>query len=127
MDGETSALLFLRPTLVSDQYRSAKSQTGQNWSDLVRLAKEPDWPGYFGAPRLATAARGAADAGAFLKTATEYALKILGGFDDRMVGRIGELTKKTPQNVAIDSDALSREEESRRRQERWLAKRGGLR
>jgi len=56
---EQSQLLFLRPEFVPAAYRSATSLTGSNFADLVRIAKTEGWPGYFGAPRLATAAMGA--------------------------------------------------------------------
>src|ERR1035437_10011726 len=56
---EQSEVLFLRPELVPQDYREAKSLTGRNFADLVRIAKADGWPGYFGAPRLASAAMGA--------------------------------------------------------------------
>ena len=34
--------------------------TGTSFADLMRFARQPDWPGYFGAPRLANPARGEA-------------------------------------------------------------------
>ena len=56
---EQSEILFLRPDLVPLDYREAQSLTGKNFSDLVQFAKADGWPGYFGAPRLASAAMGA--------------------------------------------------------------------
>ena len=56
---EQSEILFLRPEFVPQDYRGAESLTGRNFSDLVRIAKVNGWPGYFGAPRLASAAMGA--------------------------------------------------------------------
>jgi hypothetical protein len=41
-------LLFLQPEFVPDGYRSARSLTGANFADLVRIAKVEGWPGYFG-------------------------------------------------------------------------------
>ncbi len=53
---EQSEILFLRPEFVPQDYREAESLTGRNFADLVRIAKVNGWPGYFGAPRLASAA-----------------------------------------------------------------------
>jgi creatinine amidohydrolase/Fe(II)-dependent formamide hydrolase-like protein len=80
---ETSSLLFLRPDLVSPDLREGRPQTGRDWDDLVRLASAPGWPGYFGSPRLATAARGAQILGSGARVYVEYALKILDGLDER--------------------------------------------
>ncbi|HET8677666.1 MAG TPA: creatininase family protein, partial [Blastocatellia bacterium] len=119
---ETSALLFLRPDLVSPLVNQAPTQTGQNWDDLIRLARAPGWPGYFGSPRLATAARGAQGLGGAAKTAIEYALKILDGLDERQIPRLGDLASKNAANVGIDRDAIEREREIEKKQQAWLQK-----
>lgn len=56
---ETSELLFVRPELVTPGGARAEDYRGSDWSALVRIAREPSWPGYFGAPRTATPAQGA--------------------------------------------------------------------
>jgi creatinine amidohydrolase len=119
---ETSALLFLRPDLVSPLVSQASTQTGQNWDDLVRLARAPGWPGYFGSPRLATAARGAQALDGEAKTAIDYALKILDGLDERQILRIGNLAKMSPINVGIDRDAIVQKQEIQNKQQAWLQK-----
>ena len=116
---ETSGALFLRPDLVSPAYKKASPQTGKTWEDLVRIARAPGWPGYFGSPRLATAARGASPESA--NVVIGYALKILDGLDPRQFRTPGDLHRsENPQNVAIDNEALSREREVRLKQEQWL-------
>ena len=120
--GETSLLLFLRPDLVSPLVNQAPTQTGQNWNDLVRLARAPGWPGYFGSPRLATAAGGAQAFDGAAKTAIDYALKILDGLDERQILRIGNLAKMSPVNVGIDRDAIEKEQETQKKQQAWLQK-----
>jgi hypothetical protein len=121
--GETSGVLFLRPDLVDPAYRKAAAQTGKSWEDLVALARAPEWPGYFGSPRLATAARGAGPR--TLEALLGYALKILDGLDPMQFRTPGELQRSThPANVAIDEDALAREREVRRKQEAWLKGKG---
>jgi hypothetical protein len=119
---ETSILLFLRPNLVSPGVHQSPPQTGRNWDDLVQLARAPGWPGYFGSPRLATAARGARIAGDEAKVYIEYAFKILDGSDERQIPRYSDLASKSAPNVAIDRDAIERERESQKRQQAWLQK-----
>jgi hypothetical protein len=120
---ETSGALFLRPDLVNPEHRNASPQTGKSWEDLVRLARAPDWPGYFGSPRLATPARGASVG--FTRTLIENALKILDGLDARQFRAKGALERSEhPENVKIDEDALARERDLGRRQQDWLKARG---
>jgi hypothetical protein len=120
---ETSAMLYLRPQSVSPGVRSARDHTGHDWDELVGIAREPDWPGYFGAPRMASPAQGARIFEAVADAASHYALQILDGLDPRSIPRIGTLAQENPVNFAIDRDALQREREIVRRQEEWLAAR----
>jgi creatinine amidohydrolase/Fe(II)-dependent formamide hydrolase-like protein len=119
---ETSILLFLRPNVVGPGVHHSRPQTGHNWDDLVQLARAPGWPGYFGSPRLATAARGARIAGDEAKVYIDFALKILDGADERQIPRFSDLASKSAPNVAIDRDAIEREREIQKRQQSWLQK-----
>ena len=116
---ETSSLLFLRPDLVGPVER-AQPQSGYGWEDLTRLARAPEWPGYFGSPRLATAASGARSFASAVKTAIDYALKILDGSDERQFPRVGGLASKSAPNIGIDKDAIARELEIEKKQQGWL-------
>jgi hypothetical protein len=118
---ETSSMMFLHPELVSPAVREAVPQTGQNWNDLVRLARAPEWPGYFGSPRLATAAQGARlwqRAGSYI----ELALRILDGLDERQIPRLSDVMSKSEPNLAIDRDAVERERHVEQQQQAWLKK-----
>lgn len=121
---ETSRLLFLHPELVRERYREAPPETGQDWEDLVELAREPDWPGYFGSPRLASASRGARAMEAKAEVASQLALQILDGADVGAIPRIGAVMRESPVNVLIDQDALRRDEAVRSQQEEWLESQG---
>ena len=55
---ETSWLLAIAPSLVRPGYRDAPSQADSTMDGLIRLARASEWPGYFGAPRLATVEHG---------------------------------------------------------------------
>jgi creatinine amidohydrolase/Fe(II)-dependent formamide hydrolase-like protein len=84
---EQSAILFLRPELVPESYKSAPSLTGKNFAELVGMAKDEGWPGYFGAPRLATAALGALEFTRSSQNLNAMALQILDGLDPRKISR----------------------------------------
>ena len=43
---ETSGIQFLRPDLVPAAVSGAVDRRGETMADLVRLAREPEWPGY---------------------------------------------------------------------------------
>ena len=78
---ETSQILFLRPDLVAPGYREAQPQTGTNWQELVDRGVADEWPGYFGAPTLATASRGARILRSKAADLSSLAVQILDGFD----------------------------------------------
>ncbi len=121
---EQSVTLFLRPDLVPATYRSAPSYTGNTIEEIVQLAQAEDWPGYFGAPRLATADIGAQTWKAISSRWIEVALKILDGQDYREMQRWGDLAETLPAWAAIDKAALEYEERREAKQREWLKKRG---
>jgi len=84
---EQSEILFLKPELVPESYKSAPSLTGANFAELVGIAKGEGWPGYFGAPRLATAAMGAVEFTRSSENLNAMALQILNGLDPRKIPR----------------------------------------
>jgi len=83
---------------VPPDYRTADSLTGKNFADLVRIAKVDGWPGYFGAPRLASAAMGAQGFALSSQKLNETALQILDGLDSRKIPRYAD--EMDPLNVA---------------------------
>jgi creatinine amidohydrolase/Fe(II)-dependent formamide hydrolase-like protein len=102
---ETSALLFLRPDLVGPAYLTAVPQGGATWRDLINRGMQPGWPGYFGSPRLATAARGAASMRANADELSKLALRILDGLDHRTLQRYS--TEQLMDEAVRDWDAAS--------------------
>jgi creatinine amidohydrolase/Fe(II)-dependent formamide hydrolase-like protein len=121
---ETSRILFLRPDLVHPAYKKAPPQTGRNMDDLIQIAKAEHWPGYFGSPRLASAALGAALWKQFSFRFVEVALNILDGFDYRQIKRLGDVTRTVPAIMAIDKAALEHDRTIERKQQEWLKKKG---
>jgi len=121
--GEHSTTLFLRPDLVAPGYRSARSWTGKDFPDLVRLARAADWPGYFGAPRVATAALGAELYRQESQHVIATALRVLDGWDPSGEPRYADvMMAATPVAVEAVNPAIKEEERRLARQREWLAK-----
>ncbi len=115
---EQSQLLFLRPELVPAGYRSAPSLTGANFADLVPIAKAEGWPGYFGAPRLATAAMGAQEFALSSHNVNAMALQILDGLDYRKIPRYAD--EMDPLDVVGENAELQYEQAVEKRELDWL-------
>jgi len=115
---EHSQLLFLRPEFVPASYRSAPSLTGETFADLARMAKAKGWPGYFGAPQLATAAMGALEFTRSSQNLNAVALQILDGLDSRKIPRYAD--EMDPLNVAGEATELKHEQTIEKRELDWL-------
>jgi len=115
---EQSEILFLRPEFVPPDYRAAESLTGKNFADLVRIAKADGWPGYFGAPRLASAAMGAQAFTLSSQKLKEMALQILDGFEYRKIPRYAD--EMDPLNVVGEKAELDYEQALEKRELDWL-------
>ena len=87
---EHSQILFLRPDLVADGYRQATSIIDSNFEDLYRIAAGDGWPGYFGAPRLASSAMGAEEFKRQSRKLIEMTQQILDGLDPRKILRFAD-------------------------------------
>ncbi len=85
---ETSRLIFLRPDLVNPIYRTLPPVAANNPVELFKVAKVPNWLGYIGSPRLATAAYGARLQQYRAARANALAIAILDGLlDEREIPR----------------------------------------
>lgn len=116
--GEQSEILFLRPDLVPQDYREAQTLTGKNFGDLVRIAKANGWPGYFGAPRFATAAMGAQGFALSSQKLNEMALQTLDGLDYTKIPKY--VDEMDPLNVAGEDSQLEYERAREKREQDWL-------
>ena len=117
---ETSRTLFLQPQLVHDDYKMAVPQTASSVDALAGLAETSGWPGYFGSPRLASAAAGARLVEYRTEQVVELALRILDGFDWRSLPTRGDRSALDSSYRTIDDNLLARSEEERRSQEEWI-------
>jgi creatinine amidohydrolase len=117
---ETSWLLHLRPDLVKPGYRTAPALGDGTMEGLVRIASDPNWPGYFGSPRLATPAHGAAIWNRLDAEVTKVALSILNGADPRTLPRFSDAMAASKVDAELDAASLAAEAQRAARQQRWL-------
>lgn len=121
---ETSLMLYLRPDLVSPDYKRAPVHTGATLAGAMEAAHSPDWPGYVGSPRLATREIGERIWKALSAAAAEHAGKVLDGEDPTRVQRYGDLLGRVPEYVKVDAGARASEDAIARRQAEWLKGKG---
>ena len=119
---ETSEVFFLRPDLVASGLRQAPSVTGRDMAHLVELARRSDWPGYFGAPRFATAEAGARSWRVVVEKATSVMTAILQGADFHAMPRYADVLGADTVNVAIDRAAIGNASRLAERQRQWLVR-----
>jgi hypothetical protein len=115
-------MLFLRPRLVDSDYLRARSLGANDPEELLRIARAEDWPGYLGAPRLATPAFGAAVMQARSERFISVALAVLDGLDPTTIPRYAD---SAMEREAVIVDGVLRNDTRRERsQEEWLLRRG---
>ncbi len=88
---ETSWVLALNPAAVSKDYKSAKPLPRENLDQLEKFAFAGDWPGYFGAPGLASAALGQKEYDRWLLRGNELISSVLNGRTYRNLSRLGNI------------------------------------
>ena len=84
----------------------------------MRIAKANGWPGYFGAPRFATAAMGAQGFALSSQKLNEMALQILDGLDYTKIPKY--VDEMDPLNVAGEDSQLEYERAREKREQDWL-------
>jgi creatinine amidohydrolase/Fe(II)-dependent formamide hydrolase-like protein len=115
---ETSLILSLQPRLVAPDYKTAPPHSGQSIKELEEIALTKNWPGYFGAPALASASLGRAIYTQWLKRSTELIDQVLSGGDYRRLPRYGDLYADDP----ADAAAASVNQRLESQHEAWLNK-----
>ena len=121
---ETSEILFLHPELAASGYRDAQPLSGSNWRQLVDRGASAGWPGYFGAPALAEAWRGAVLLDAQARDLSDLVNQILNGFDYRSLQRKadGQFQDAAIREYSDAADAHARAIQDR--QSSWLRRKG---
>jgi creatinine amidohydrolase/Fe(II)-dependent formamide hydrolase-like protein len=119
---ETSLLLYLRPELVNPGYKNARPLPYRDQKQRIEIARVTDWPGYWGSPRLATAAAAASRWKGNSSRLTELAHKILDGFDYSQMKRLGDEIVSTESNAGPTFTQHNQAIE--KRQQEWLKQKG---
>lgn len=120
---EHSLMLYLRPDLVARDYREASPVAGANYADAFAVARRAGWPGYLGAPHLATAAFGKRIWRAFADATVKTAVEILDGKDARSYPRYVTYLKTLPQYREWIDFSSVRDSVAGNRLTNWLARR----
>ena len=116
-------MLHLQPNLVAPDYKSAITVTGATAEASVAAAKTEGWPGYIGAPRLATAELGRHIWNGFSAAALKSAVDILNGIDPATIQRYLTFMLKNPIHQEWIKRATARDAEYAERQRAWMAAR----
>ncbi len=119
---ETSMMLYLRPELVSPDYKKAPPLTGVGLEANLAIARAKGWEGYFGSPRLADAALGKKIWTSFSAACVDYTLKVLGGLDPSKTQRYGDLQAANPELAALEKASLAHEREIAAKEKGWIEK-----
>lgn len=119
---ETSRMMFIKPALVGAKVVDAPTHAAEAFPQLIAIAQKPHWPGYFGAPRLASAAHGAAVMRHRADLYIRSALQILDGRDERQIPRYATAAMRAEEEGVRAS--LAYDESMRKKQADWLKKHG---
>lgn len=119
---ESSQVLFLRPDLVDDDIFDATAFTAVSAKDLIDIAKDENWKGYFGSPGFATPDAGALIVNFRTEQTIDLALRILDGFDWRSLRTRADRAGMNEAFKAVDDNTLGRANKERAAQEDWLRK-----
>lgn len=117
-----SEVMALRPDLVPSTVTHAPSVTGKDFPDLMRIAAAEGWPGYFGAPRHASAELGRRLIEARHREYVSLALRILDGLDERGVARYAPMVWKAPGIATVMDASAKRDAAIEERQRQWLSR-----
>jgi creatinine amidohydrolase len=120
---EHSLMLFLRPALVDPGYRNAVSVAGATYAEAFAAARRPGWPGYLGAPQLATAAFGKRIWESFSSATVRTALEILDGKDPATYPRYVAYLRKLPEYRDWIATSVARDSSAGVQLQAWLARR----
>jgi creatinine amidohydrolase/Fe(II)-dependent formamide hydrolase-like protein/ketosteroid isomerase-like protein len=120
---EHSLMLHLQPNLVAPDFQQAPSVTGSTYAESVEAARQKDWPGYIGAPRLGNAALGRRIWTSLSATALKTTLEILEGADPAKYPRYLPLMAKNPSYQEWIASANERDRAIGERQLAWNARR----
>jgi hypothetical protein len=120
---EHSLMLHLKPNLVAPDYTSATTVTGATMQASVAAANAEAWPGYLGAPRIASAELGRQIWNGFSAAALKSAVDILNGTDPASIERYLTYMLRNPIHQEWIKRANARDSSYAERQQAWMAAR----
>lgn len=120
---EHSMMLYLAPQLVAPGFRNAPSVTGANMQASFAAAKQPNWPGYIGAPKHASVALGKKIWDGFAGAAAKTTIDILNGTDPAGIPRYHAALVKNPLYQGWIESARVRDSTLAERQRAWQSRR----
>lgn len=121
---ETSRILFLNRKLVDKNYKDLRSITGSTWKDLIEAGKREDWPGYFGAPRLASADAGGKILRSFVAGYKAIIMDVIEGADVSSLNTIVKARSHDEHALFYNNEANKHSLEVLNMQEKWLVAKG---
>jgi creatinine amidohydrolase len=119
---ETSRILFLRPDLVAPAYSKAAPHKANSPAEAIAVAKAPQWEGYIGSPRQASAAFGEQEMRQRASAYNTAALSFLGGADPRKIPRLSEMAMKNPDIQRVEAGTQAYYASIASKQAAWLEK-----
>jgi creatinine amidohydrolase/Fe(II)-dependent formamide hydrolase-like protein len=124
---EHSMMLYLDSTLVAPDFRSAPTVAGGSYDSSFSVARRPGWPGYLGAPSLATATIGRAIWDGFSAATVSTAAAILKGTDPATYPRYMTFLRQNPRYRTWIRSAEHRDSLQARAQRAWYDRRSAER
>jgi creatinine amidohydrolase len=118
---ETSAILALRPDLVSDSYKKLPALTGRSLEELLAIGRTPGWQGYLSVPAKATAAYGRDSEAWWVDGFSDLVVRATAGQDLRKAPRVPE--RLDPALSGVFEKILANERAFESRFQDWLARR----
>jgi creatinine amidohydrolase len=121
--GETSAILAIRPDLVDSRYKALPARVGHSFEELLKIASQNEWQGYFSSPAKANAAYGRSLEAWWIEGATELILRAIRGEDMFKHPRLPEAGFGSPAVVDRLKAGFENERAFEQKLENWMAQR----
>lgn len=120
---EHSLMLHLQPNLVAKDFHAAASVSGATYEESFAVSRRSDWPGYIGAPRIASAELGRHIWESFSSAALTTTVEILNGKDPAAYPRYLSYLVKNPLYQDWIRSASERDSTLAAQQRAWSARR----
>ncbi len=121
---ETSVLYYLKPEITKTNFKEAKPVTAKSPEDLVTNAKESNWQGYFGSPRLSTSTFGEKYWKGWSSHIISQVDSILDNKYDFSKPTYYEIMSSNPVQQLVNEDAKNHERQLEAKQNEWLKRKG---